>query len=271
MNILLTITKLTPLLILSYLLTALQVQADEAVSDWAFHTVLGWAWRDIDGTLFSHEPPLTGAATTDSLGLGSSSEPTAVIGARWKRFSAEFVYLPSKFSGEGYLHQSIDLGPGPIIDTNTPIKSDLEVTMMLADIQYAIIKRSNMEIGVGAGAGQVDLDIAMIPAVGPEVNVSGTVPFGYLTVTFLKRWDKLVFNLGAQGLSVSKGENSVSYNSANAVLGYRVYQRGSLGFDVIAGYRYVNFEYTFDDNHSDARSSTDFELKGPNVALRMLW
>jgi hypothetical protein len=84
-------------------------------SDWGFSVLLGWAWRDIDGTMFSYSPPLNGAATADSLGLGSSSEADAAIGIRWKKLNVAFVYLPSKFTGDGVLVDDLDFGSGPVI------------------------------------------------------------------------------------------------------------------------------------------------------------
>ena len=62
-------------------ITSMPVAAAEAsTSDWDFSVAHGWAWRDIDGTMFSFSPPLSGAATADSLGLDTSSEPNAAIG-----------------------------------------------------------------------------------------------------------------------------------------------------------------------------------------------
>ena len=57
--------------------------AQDSESDWSFGVDIGWAWRDIDGTIFDYTPPVAGAATTDSLGLGTSSEPQASFGVRW--------------------------------------------------------------------------------------------------------------------------------------------------------------------------------------------
>lgn len=56
--------------------------AQESESDWGISAPVGWSWREIDGTLFSIKPPLTGLATADSLGLGSSSKAEASLGMR---------------------------------------------------------------------------------------------------------------------------------------------------------------------------------------------
>jgi hypothetical protein len=221
--------------------------------------------------MFSFSPPLGGAATADSLGLGSSSEPDAAIGVRWKRLDVRFVYLPSRFQGDGVLLQSLDFGSGPVIDNTTPISSDLKVAMTLANIEYLLLKRSDMDLGVGVGIGQVELDITMTPQTGNNVDISGDVPFGYLSGTFRKRWGKLALNLGLQGLSVSQSSTSVAYKSMNIAGTYRFWQREKLGFDILAGYRYVDFDYEFDDDNSSARSATNFELTGPYVGLRAAW
>lgn len=245
--------------------------AEVASSDWGFSAIVGWAWRDINGTMFSFSPPLSGAATADSLRLGSSSEPDAAIGVRWKRLDVRFVYLPSRFKGDGVLLQSLDFGSSPVIDKMTPISSDLKVTMTLANIEYLLLERSDMDLGVGVGIGQVELDITMTPQTGNKVDISGDVPFGYLSATFRKRWGKLALNLGLQGLSVSQSNTSLAYKSLNIAGAYRFWQREKVDFDILAGYRYTDFDYEFDDDNSGARSATNFELTGPYVGLRANW
>lgn len=245
--------------------------ADDVSTDWGFNAMLGWAWRDINGTMFSYSPPLSGAATADSLGLGSSSEPDAAIGIRWKRLNVELVYLPSKFSGDGVLVQDLDLGSGSNISNTTPITSDLEVTMTLANVEYLVLQRSDLDLGFGFGFGQVGLDIKMTPQIGAEVNISGDVPFGYLTASLVKRWGKAALNAGLQGLSISQNSTSVTYNSLNLAGTYRFLQKEKVSFDVLAGYRYVSFNYEFDDDNTGATAATDFELTGPYIGVRAGW
>ena len=246
-------------------------QAQDSSSDWGFNALVGWAWRDINGTMFSYSPPLNGAATADSLGLGTSSEPEAAIGIRWKRLNVELVYLPSEFKGDGVLVQDLDFGSGPVIGNTTSISSNIEVTMLLANVEYAVFQRSDMQIGVGFGLGQVGLDIMMVPQIGPEINIKGDVPFGYVTTSIVKRWGKVALNGSLQGLSISHGSTGVKYNSVNLAGAYRFIQKEKLGFDVLAGYRFVSFDYEFDDENSGARTGTDLQLTGPYVGVRATW
>ena len=267
-----TVSWYAPLSIVALcLICTTTARAGEATSDWGFNAMLGWAKRDIDGTMFSYSPPLSGAATTDTLGLGSSSEPEAAIGIRWKRLNVELVYLPSEFEGNGVLLQDVDFGSGPVIGNTTSIASDLKVTMLLANVEYAVLQRSDMQLGVGFGLGQVGLDIMMIPQIGPEINIKGDVPFGYLTASFVKRWGKVALNASLQGLSISHSSTSVTYNSVSLAGAYRFMQKEKLGFDVLAGYRYVDFDYEFDDDNTGARIGTDFQLTGPYIGVRASW
>lgn len=263
--------SLTLLILTLCILSISASNAEDSPSDFGFSALVRWAWRDINGTMFSYSPPLNGAATADSLGLGRSSQPDAAIGGRWKRLNVNFVYLPSKFEGEGVLIQDLDLGSGPIIGNTTAISSDLEVTMYLANIEYLVFKRSDMDIGLGIGVGKVELDISMTPQVGPHVDISGDVPFGYLTGTFTKRWGDIAFNFGLQGLSISQNSTSVTYTSANIAGTYTIVRRGGLALDLLGGYRYVDFDYEFDDDSTGIRTGTNFELTGPYVGVRATW
>jgi len=157
--------------------------AEKPESDWGFSASVGWSWRQIDGTLFSVVPPLTGLATADSLGLSSSSEAQATLGMRWRRLGVQLVYLPSDFSGDGTLLQALDLGSGPVIGGATPIRSDIKVTMTLANVEYDLLARADMDWGIGAGFGKVDLDIGLLPETGPDMTINGDTPFGYLTTS----------------------------------------------------------------------------------------
>jgi len=245
--------------------------AQEPVSDWGFSASVGWAWRQIDGDLFSVAPPLTGRATADSLGLGSSSEAQATLGMRWKRLGVQLVYLPSDFTGEGMLVQALDFGDGPVIGTSTPIDSDIKVTMTLANVEYDLLGRTDMHWGIGAGVGKVELDIGLVPETGPSATISDDLPFGYLTTTYTKRWQEFSASVGVQGLSASTGSYTIDYRSLNLAGAYKVYSRERTRLDLLAGYRYVDFKYDFDDDSSGARTSTDFNLSGPYMGVRIAW
>ncbi len=173
--------------------------AQEAESDWGFSASVGWSWREIDGTLFTIKPPLTGLATTDSLGLGSSSEAEASIGMRWKRLGVRLDYLPSEFSGDGTLALALDFGNGPIIGGTTPVSTDINVTMTLANIEYDLLARADMDWSIGVGFGSIDLDFTLMPETGPTVAIGNDLPFGYLTMTFTKRWQKFSASVNVQG------------------------------------------------------------------------
>ena len=245
--------------------------AQDAEPDWSFSVDIGWAWRDIDGTIFDYTPPVTGVATTDSLGLGTSSEPQASFGVRWKQLMVDFVYLPSKFTGDGFLLEAIDFGNGPVIGNTDPITSDIEVEMFLANVEYDLLKRGDMDLGVGIGLGTVNLDIVMTPASATGVTIIGNVPFGYLTSTFVKRWDKFAATFGLQGISVTIDDYSITYKSVNIAGNYRLMERGRFNLSVAGGYRYVEFDYSFDDDTSGVKTYTAFELTGPYIGLQGAW
>ena len=259
------------LLLIAGCYTAPAIAAEQAESDWGFDLFLGYAWKNIDGTMYSINPPLAGAGTADSLGLDSGSNPQAAFGIRWKQWHVDLVYLPSEFEGDGHIVQALDFGNGPVLGTTTPISSDLKVTMTLANIEYDLLERKDMDWGVGVGIGKVALDIKMQPQIGPGIDIVGDVPFGYLTTSFAKRWQKFSVSFGVQGLSFSQGDVSMSYKSANLAAGYNLLTNDQLRFDLVGGYHYVDFDYEFDDDSTGVQTSTDFTLAGPYVGVRMGW
>ena len=259
------------LLLIAGCYTAPAIAAEQAESDWGFDLFLGYAWKNIDGTMYSINPPLAGAGTADSLGLDSGSNPQAAFGIRWKQWHVDLVYLPSEFEGDGHIVQALDFGNGPVLGTTTPISSDLKVTMTLANIEYDLLERKDMDWGVGVGIGKVALDIKMQPQIGPGIDIVGDVPFGYLTTSFAKRWQKFSVSFGVQGLSFSQGDVSMSYKSANIAAGYNLLANDQLRFDLVGGYHYVDFDYEFDDDSTGVQTSTDFTLAGPYVGVRMGW
>jgi hypothetical protein len=87
----------------------------------------------------------------------------------------------------------------------------------------------------------------------------------------VKRWDKFSATFGLQGLSVAIDDYSITYKSVNVAGEYRFMERGRLQLSFAGGYRYVDFEYSFDDDTSGAKTYTDFELTGPYIGLRGAW
>ncbi len=265
------ITISSLLLLIAGCYTAPAIAVEKAESDWGFDLVLGYAWKNIDGTVYSINPPLVGAGTADSMGLESGSNPQAAFGIRWKQWHVDLVYLPSEFEGDGHIVQALDFGNGPVLGTTTPISSDLKVTMTLANIEYDLLERKDMDWGVGVGIGKVALDIKMKPQIGPGIDIVGDVPFGYLTTSFARRWQKFSVSFGVQGLGFSQGDVSMSYKSANIAAGYNLLANDQLRFDLVGGYHYVDFDYEFDDDSTGVQTSTDFTLAGPYIGVRMGW
>jgi hypothetical protein len=128
-----------------------------------------------------------------------------------------------------------------------------------------------MDWGVGVGFGKVDLDVDLVPEVGPVVRIAGDVPFGYLSTTFTKRWQKFSASVSVQGLSMSIDNYTVTYQSLSVAGAYKIYSRDKVRLDAFAAYRYVDFNYDFDDDISGARTNTDFRMAGPNIGLRIAW
>jgi len=230
---------------------------------WQFFGALAYGPRDIDGDIFlTNGGAGSGYATADSLGLGTADSFQFRLGARYKRWRFSVDYLPTNYSGEGFALASIDLPNRPPIDFTTPVVSDIDVEILLANVNYELLQTANWRGSVGLGFGRTTLDISLDPEVGEGVFFDSNTPFGYISGDirrYFGRWSVLA---AIQWISGDFGGFNMAYGNFNVSAGY-VFPLEKTAVEVLAGYRRIDFK--FDYNIDGQETIADFTMEGPYI------
>ncbi len=258
-------------------LLSLSANADESAnksaegsaknSDWGFTSLITYGPRTIDGTVFENRAggPTSGGATTESLGLGTEGSFVYALGFRYKKWNFMLDYMPTEFSGEGVATIGIDMGNGNVIAINTPITSTINVDLTLVNVMYDVYAGKYGKFAVGIGAGQTHIDIALVPLIGQPIKFKGTTPFGFLAISYNKRFGKFLLSAAAQGVSLAGNDSSMDYRNLNLMGGYAFYTSNKWSSDFIFGYRHVSFVFDYEVNGNI--SDTDVTLVGPYLGF----
>jgi hypothetical protein len=89
--------------------------------------------------------------------------------------------------------------------------------------------------------------------------------------SFTRRWGRISAAVTVQGLSISEGDVDMSYKAVNIAGGYNFLAKKRFRANVVGGYHYTDFDYLFDDEDTGVKTSTDFTLTGPYIAVRVGW
>lgn len=266
---------LFPFLLLALL--SLSANADESAnksaedsarnSDWGFTSLITYGPRTIDGTVFENRAggPTSGGATTESLGLGTEHSFVYALGFRYKKWNFALDYMPTQYSGDGVATIGIDMGNGNIIAIDTPITSTINVDLTLVNVMYDAYVGKYGKFAVGIGAGQTNIDIALVPLIGQPVKFKGTTPFGFLAISYNKRFGKFLLSAAAQGVSLASNDSSMDYTNLNLMGGYAFYTSNKWSSEFVIGYRHVGFVFDYEVNGNV--SDTDVTLVGPYLGF----
>jgi hypothetical protein len=189
---------------------------------------------------------LSGSTTADSLGLGDAKSFQYQVGYWYKRWQFALVDMPTTYTGQGFATTEIDFGTGTVIAVDTPISSDIDVRMTLLNVLWDAWSGDTWKFSVGFGLGQTKVDVHLIPDLGQGISFDGTEPFSYLALRYVTR-------------------SKFDYSNLNLMGGYLFHAGDKSKFDVVAGYRRIDF--LFDYNVNDQRTRTDMTLKGPYIGI----
>lgn len=253
------------------LLTSLNdVSADPLTErDWHFNLNAVYSDRTLSGEIVNHTAITDNAfgnlaATGDSMNIGSSKGLMLALGAQYKRWGLVLNYMPTSFSGQGWA--VVDVGSGAGVTVKTPLSTNIDVDMLLANLSYNFIQTPNAVFGVGIGFGRTDIDLRIIPEVGSAIIYQGDQPFGFLNMHMYNAYKRFLYGFSINGISATFEGVKVDYSDYTVDLGYRVID-DKVKCDLIGGYRMVNF--AIDIEYGADVVATDVTMEGPFLGVNL--
>jgi hypothetical protein len=150
----------------------------------------------------------------------------------------------------------------------TPLNTNIDVDMLLANVYYNFIQTPDTIFGIGAGFGQTSIDLSIVPDIGTSLVYSGTQPFGFLNLHFSSCYNRFLYGFALNGLSMDIDGVNIVYSDYKVDLGYRVIDK-RMKFDVIGGYRLVNF--AIDLGYDSTKVDANVSLEGPFLGVRAVY
>jgi hypothetical protein len=218
--------------------------------------------RDLNGGAFGSL-----IATGDSMKVGRSDSAMLALAAEYKRFGIGLNYMPTSFEGQG---SALVVGSGANAGAyiKTPLDTNINVDMLLANVFYNFIQTPTSVFGLGLGFGQTSVDINMIPEVGTPIIYNGKTPFGFLNMHMANTYKRFLYGFALNGISMNMNGESITYSDYKVDVGYRLIDK-VVKCDIVGGYRMVNF--ALDLNGAASEVTTDITLEGPFLGVTLTY
>jgi hypothetical protein len=241
-------------------------------SDWHVGGSVVYSSRTLDGSVVNKNN-LSGdvfgtlIVTGDSMNVGDANGAMLALAVQYKRFGIGLNYMPTTFKGSGFALAEVGT-PGGGAFVKTPLDTDIDIDMLLANVYYNFIQTTNSVFGVGAGFGQTAIDLSIVPGVGSPLVYEGTQPFGFLNLHMQSRYNKFLYGFALNGLSMEFQGANIVYSDYKVELGYRLVDT-RVKFDLVGGYRMVNFAMVLEG--AGSKIDTDVTVEGPFIGVNMMY
>jgi hypothetical protein len=257
-----------PLIIALFLVSGANAEEPDDHRDWHFMGSLVYSTRSLDGLIVNRNALNSGVygdlvTTGDAMGVDDSRSAMLFLAAQYRQFGFGINYMPTSYSGSGYALVA-GTGPNAGLFIQTPLKTRIDVNMLLASVYYDFIQTPDTAFGVGAGFGQTWIDLSIVPETGTALAYDGSQPFGFLNVHFRNYHNRFLYGFSLNGLSMDVDGVHVAYSDYRLDLGYRLTE-GTVKLDLVGGYRQVNFAMDLD--WSGGAVMTDVSMEGPFLGI----
>jgi len=217
-----------------------------------------------EATIRSTAPgdPETEIDLVDELGL-DDSETVPQIGARWRfsdKWALNLLYSDLGLSGSETISTSFNYD-GTTYPVSASLKTELDITLYIAAIDYAFWQSDKAEWGFGLGLHAIDLDASLKGNLG-DVPLTSTgqdflAPLPNLRIFARYAFTpKLLASISAGWLGAEIDKYDGQLVVAGASLDYRFSKRWSFGLN----YQLTDIDMDVDDGVND--DSYDISLKG---------
>jgi hypothetical protein len=242
----------------------------QTTRDWHFSAAIVYTSRTLGGSIAQNDPLFRNTygsmlATTDSMNLNKSDSFMYTLAVQYRRWGVALNYGPTSFSGQGSALVGLD---NNTTDTGllhtTPLTTAINIDLLLGKFTYDIVQSKNSRFGVGIGLGESFIDLHITPDVGKPIAFSGTEPFAYASIYMQNRYEAFLYGFNLNGISATFSGTKIDYSDYTVDLGYRL-SDDTVKWDVIGGYRLVNFTISMEDQGENIKAVT--QLQGPFVGL----
>lgn len=238
--------------------------------NWHISGNVVYSSRSLDGTIANKTAIAGGVfgdliATGDSMDVGTSDSAMLALAVQYKRFGIGINYMPTSFDGQG---TALVAGTGSNIGIikEVSLDTDIDVTMLLANIYYNFIQTPDTVFGLGVGFGQTSIDLSIIPdsTWATPLIYEGEQPFGFLNLHFSSNYKRFLYGFAINGISGVFDGVDVTYSDYKVDIGYRVIDK-KVKLDIMGGYRLVNF--AVDLEYDGNKTAADVSLQGPFLGI----
>lgn len=271
------ITAIT--IVLAWYFLGLQAQADSNIppkntqKQWTASVAVEFNTWSLDGTLVNRTDLYNGdfgsfLATGDSMNVKKETIPTFNINLNRNAWTLGLYYLPIEFSGLGTAKAQIDTtlnGSQAGAYITVPLKSNFDINVILGKLSYDLIRTPNSVFGLGAGIGELDVNIDLLATGLDSWDYIEKEPFGFLNLHMSNRYGAFFYGFSVNAIKVDIENIEESFSDYKVDLGYRIIDK-HVQWDISAGFRRMDIDLTL----SNAQDETSLQLgiKGPYLGLR---
>lgn len=250
------------------LMQATGAEEETKPRNWHVSGNVVYSSRSLDGTIANQSAIAGGVfgdlvATGESMDVGTSDGAMLALAVQYKKVGLGINYMPTSFEGQGTALVALS-GSTAGAYTLTDLDTNIDVTMLLANLYYNFIQTPDTVFGLGVGFGQTSIVLSIVPTIGSPLAYEGDQPFGFLNMHFSSNYKRFLYGFALNGISGNFQGVEVVYSDYKVDLGYRVIDK-KMKLDIMGGYRLVNFAVDLEGNGN--KTAADVSLEGPFLGI----
>jgi hypothetical protein len=199
------------------------------------------------------------SADEDELGLDDETVFQPRIDLDWDDFHIWINAMRPEYSGNGELTTDLTIF-GQTFTAGTPVSSDWEFGYYTVSAVYDIIPTGDaVDIGIGAGVGMITWDVEIASRTAPlRRSTDDDLGFAFLTARVATEISRFALLGQISGASVDWDDEDISFFEVDLSGGYKIFDTKSCDGTVLAGYRFLNVDYEWEDGGSEVEVDADF-------------
>ncbi len=223
---------------------------------------------DFKGDLGASSGNTVATSTADRLGLEDDPialSPRVDLVGGPLRVSIDAFQVD--YDGTGTADADFTLN-GVTINAGTDVDSKLDLGLARAALTFTILPLGIVEFGLGLGLAAADLDAELRDVNDPSnaVSIDEVAPIPFLAARLNAAFGPVSAEILAGYIELDIDDVDARYLDIEALARVRLFDSAVRGH-LIAGYRFVALDVTYDDG--DDRVRADLELAGPYIGISL--